>query len=195
MIHKKDWRDPATNVLVFDPAMVSTGWLWYKPCDHTIEKYGVIKKDQMLYGQKFSGMMAERVAFQQHYSEEIIKIMRWLDPEWTQVVMEEPIGSQSARAAWAMAMASQAVTTATIALMRKRPITYSEREAKMYTFETHHVPKERTVKQMWSYWLGQGIRKPDDTWKNETRNAILQRSKEDVADAMLLLNLHIHKMS
>lgn len=194
-MHKKDWRNPATNVIVFDPAMKSTGWLWYKPEPHKIEKYGVIRKADILHGQTFSGVLDEYMAFQQRYAERLVDILRWYDPEWTQVVMERPTGTQSAKAAWAMAMASTAVTTVTRAVMRKDPIVYTEREAKMYAFETNVVPKSKIVKHMWNYWKGQGIKPAEETWKNETRNAILDRSLSDVADAMLLLNLHIHKMS
>lgn len=195
MVHKQNWREPATNILVFDPAMKSTGWLWYKPESHTIEKYGVIRKEQLLYGKKFSGVMDEYMGFQQRFSEELTKLMAWYDPMWTQVVTEQPTGSQSSRAAWAMAMASMGVTAVTQAVMRKSPIVYTEREAKMYAFETDVVPKTKTEKHMWNYWKGQGIKLPEETWKNETRNDILERSRQDVADCMLLLNLHIHKMS
>lgn len=183
--------DERTNILAFDPSMTYTGWLLYKP--HRIVRYGCIRKTNLLAGQEFSGVMDSYSAFQIEFTNELVKLMRILDPEHTHVVLEQPTGSQSSKAAWAMAMASTVVISTSISMLRKNPILYTERAAKMYMFETATVPKQRTLKTMWSYWRGQQIQPPEKFWENES-TAERRKCMEAVADAMLILNLHLHEI-
>lgn len=187
-------EDPASNILSFDPSQNYTGWVLHKPESNRIINYGCIRKNVLLKGQEFSGVMEEREAFQKAFSKKLHTIMKILDPETTQVVMEKPIGSQSSRAAWALAMASQGVTTATVCTLRQEPITYRQRDAKMHMFGTDVVPKGKTLKYMWAHWLSNNIEKPENKWSHENRNAELRKMKEAVADAMLILNIHLHKL-
>lgn len=184
--------NPASNVIAFDPSQNYTGWLLYKPAEHRIVRYGCIRKSVLLAGMEFTGVMQEREAFQKKFSFQLRNLLSIVEPDHTQVVMERPIGSQSARAAWGLAMASQGVTTATICMLNKEPITYSERDAKMHFFHRDNVDKAETSKLMWAYWKGQGINEPEHIWKDEHRKTELRKMKEAVADSMLLLNLHNH---
>lgn len=185
-----DIENQSTNILCFDPSQKYTGWLLYKP--HKIVQYGCIRDDEMLDGFKFTGVMEKRSMFQVLYADKLVSLMRLLDPEHTDVVIEKPIGSQSSRAAWALAMASTGVITACVAMFRKKPILYSERDAKMHMFNSHTVSKERTLKYMWAYWRGQGIEEPKSKWVRDT-NSEQRKKMEAVADAMLILNLHLHR--
>lgn len=186
--------DQTVNWLVFDPSMKYTGWILYKPAKHKIIQYGCIRKKEILQGKEISGKMEERMAFEIGFSWALQKIMRLLDPVCTDVIMEEPIGSQSSSAAWALAMASQGVVSMSVGLLRTTPITYREREAKLHAFDYHTIGKQITMKHMWNYWFGQGIYRPESQWQNES-NSERRKMMEAVADAMLILNLHLHKVS
>lgn len=192
---KKIIDHPATNFIAFDPSQNYTGWVAYKPAEHKITSYDCIRASRLLAGRDFSGVMEKREAFQIAYAQALHRFMKMYDPQHSYVIMEKPIGSQSAKAAWALAMASQGVTSASVMIFRKKPITYSERKAKMHTFGVRTVEKAMTDKHMWNYWLGQGIQKPEQRWINENRTAELRNMREAVADAMLILNYHLHKLT
>lgn len=185
-------QDERMNILAFDPSKNYTGWLLYKP--HEIIKYGCIRDADLVPEPNKKKVMDKYAEFQIGFTEELIKIMRFLDPEHTHVVIEQPTGSQSVKAAWAIAMASSVVVSTSIAMFRKKPILYTERAAKMYMFETATVPKQRTMKAMWSYWRAQNVEPPEKHWERETKGQ-LRQCMEAVADAMLILNLHLHEIS
>ncbi len=184
-------NDDRTNIVSFDPSMTATGFLIYKP--HRIFRYGCIRKKDLLEGREFQYVMDEYSAYQIEFANELVKLLRWLDPEHTHVIMEQPTGSQSSKAAWGMAMASSTVISSSIAVLRKNPIIYKERDAKMYMFNSASVGKQETLKTMWSYWRAQGIPNPENTWSTLT-TAQRRDSMEHVADAMLILNLHLKKI-
>lgn len=184
--------DERTNILVFDPSMNYTGWVLYKP--HRIVRYDCVRKKNLLAGQEFGGVMESYSAFQMALTNELVKLMRILDPEHTHVVLEQPRGSQNVKAAWALAMASTVVVSTAISMLRKNPILYTEHEAKMYVFETGTVSKQQTLKAMWSYWRGQGIQAPEKFWEKEATGE-RRKCMEAVADAMLILNFHLHTLA
>lgn len=185
-------EDPKTNIIAVDPSMLYTGLVVYKP--HKIVEYHCIRKKKLLEGQKFDGVMNTYSAYQKEMSKRLIDILRFFDPDYTHLVMEQPTGSQSTKAAWGMAMSSSLIIAISISMFRKYPFIYKERDAKMHMFQTATVPKERTMKYMWAYWRSQGIQDPNDQWKNET-NTEKRACMEGVADAMLILNLHLHKLN
>jgi hypothetical protein len=193
--HNDVLREEATNFLVFDPAQAYTGWLLYKPAHHKIVSYNCITQKQLLEGKIFTGSMEKRVIFMKEYAQRLTNLMKMYDPEFTWVIMEEPIGSRSAKAAWGMAMASQAVVATAVAMTRKQPYTYREHDAKKYMFQTGTVPKQKTMKTMWNYWLSQGITDPKKRWdKHTVTDAQRREYMSHVADAMLILNLHLHNL-
>lgn len=180
-----------TNILAFDPSMLYTGWLLYKP--HKIVRYGCIRRDKLLAGRDITGVMNMYSEFQIAMSNELVSIMRLLDPECTHVVLEQPQGSQNVKAAWGMAMASSVVISTSISMFRRNPIYYTQDEAKKYMFQTGTVPKGKTMKTMWSYWRGQGVQSPEKHWEIES-NSERRKCMEAVADAMLILNIHLNKL-
>lgn len=190
---KEKFFNEATNVLVFDPSQNYTGWVLYKPALNKIDRYGCIRKDRIMPPDKeYSGVMEERFEFQKKFSWQLSALMKPLDPKWTQVVMEKPIGSQSSRAAWALAMASQGVVSTTVAKLHRDPIGYTEHEAKKHMFQTGTVEKSKTMKYMWAHWKSQGIEDPEERWTWETSKVEMRKMMEACADAMLILNYHLH---
>lgn len=184
--------DPKTNIVAVDPSMLYTGLIVYKP--HKIVDYYCIRKDKLLEGQNFKYVMDGYSAYQKAFTERLIRIFRMLDPDYTHLVMEQPTGSQSTKAAWGMAMASSIVISTSISMFRKYPVIYKERDAKMHMFNEASVPKERTMKYMWAYWRSQGIQDPKEAWAQEP-DGERRNCMEGVADAMLILNLHFHKLN
>lgn len=191
-----DYRYPGRyhqtgRVVCFDPSQNYTGWLVFSHKNNRIQEYGCLTVERLFP----DGRPKKKTDFRRQYQTKMANhLFRIIAPGY-KVAMEFPHGSQSANAAWGLGMISALITAVTVSRTGNDPFFYSQREAKKYMFEAESVEKSQTKNLMWKIWEDKGIVPAEVRWAWEQRKAEFRKYKEAVADAMLILNYHLHMMS
>ncbi|MFP8488761.1 hypothetical protein ACKGJO_06625 [Gracilimonas sp. Q87] len=173
------------NILILDPSKSATGWVVYDDIEETIIAYGTFKCEISKRQKKELKKTTERNAVEMYlYSRFLEDVCDRYQIE--KVVSEQPHGSQSAKASWALSMVVSIITAFSVYKLGQAPTFYLESTCKKSFFDVRFVDKIQTREAMNEMWRSEG-------YKPETHHGkVVGYKDEAVSDALLVLTHHLH---